>query len=121
VPVNLTTSGGTRQIFRRYVGDTGPDIDMILEGGGSLTSINKPASSIIIARNRFPVANLSGNLITVINATTGAVTLDISSWLDSVAAVPGDWKIWVHIVFTTGSPVDEYTYPWDVIRVERAG
>jgi len=119
VPTNLSTGVG-RQIFRRFAGDTGPDLDVTLEGGGTLTSLNKPASEILIWRQRFPIVSLSGNLITVINASTGASTLDISSWLSGIV-VPGDWKVAVHAVFTTGSPVDEYTYPWDVIRVERAG
>lgn len=116
MPVNLTTSGATRQIFRRTIGDSGPDLDMTLEGGGPLTSLNKPSSEILIWRNRFTTTSLSGNLITVISATAGTVTLDISSWL-ATAPAPGDWKVAVHAVF----PSDDYTYPYDIIRLERAG
>ena len=119
MPVNLSTGVG-RQIFRRFVGDTGPDLDLTLEGGGPLTSLNKPASEILIYRDRFTTASLSGNLITVISPTLMTVTVYISSWL-LVDRTPGDYKVAVHAVFTTGSPVDEYTYPWDVIRLERAG
>lgn len=116
MPANLTTTGPNRQIFRRFIGDSGPDLDMTLEGGGALTGLNKPSSEILIWRDRFPTAVLSGNLITVINATLGTVTLDVSSWL-ATATVPGDWKVAVHAVFAA----DDYTYPWDVIRLERAG
>lgn len=119
MPVNLSTGVG-RQIFRRTIGDTGPDLDLTLEGGGPLTSLNKPASEILIWRDRFTTGVLSGNLITVISAAAGTVTLDVSGWLPTAPA-PGDWKVAVHAVFTTGSPVDEYTYPWDVLRLERAG
>jgi hypothetical protein len=117
--VNLSTGVG-RQIFRRFSGDTGPDLDVTLEGGGPITNMDKPNSAILIWRDRFPVVSIAGTAITTISATLGTVTLDISTWL-STAVVPGDWKVAVYAKFTTGTPVDEYTYPWDVIRVERAG
>ena len=119
MPVNLSTGVG-RQIFRRFAGDTGPDLDMILEGAGPITNMNKTTSEILIWRNRFTTVSLAGSNIATISASTGAVSLDIASWL-SGAVVPGDWKVAVHAFFTTGSPLDEWTYPYDIIRVERAG
>ena len=109
----------TSRIHHRYAGDTGPPIQMFLRHPDvpDLAQLQEAQSEVVIWRRRGLTTILPGTNIVTVDPDTGEVTIDIDGWLPTVTWL-GDWKIAVRGTFTGGN---EWTFPWDVIRVGAAG
>lgn len=111
--MTLTTTGTSRQIYDRVAGDTGPPVELTLEGGPDLLDMNLNTSEVWIWRRRATRVVLPGSAIDVLDFDTKQLAIDIELFLSTVTWA-GDWKITVHGVLDDGG---EWTWPWDVIRV----